>query len=145
MAGLTVEAELAPEQQGQHGDVEGVKVAVLGGLASDAVEYDAGGAEQRLDHFADDGASLPHGIFRTAAQGLVECLDALAGLDEAAVHVGQAATQVAQFLCTFLTLLGLRVDGRFDGSGRRYVFGEFQRRAVAACRVVTQLLQLQRT
>lgn len=107
------------------------------------MEYDAGSAEQRLDHFADDGTSLPHGIFRTAAQGLVECLDALAGLDEAAVHVGQPATQVAQFLCTFLTLLGLRVDGQFDGGGRRCVFGELQRRAVATSRIVAQLLEVQ--
>lgn len=145
VAGLAVKAELTPEQQRQHGDVERVEVAVLGGLAGDAVQHHAGGAEQRLDHFADDGAGLAHGIFRAAAQGLVECLDALAGLDEAAVHVGQAAAQLAQLLRTLLALLCLRIDGQFDGGRRRHVFGQCQGRAVAARRIVAQLLQLQRT
>ena len=144
MTGLAVEAELAPEQQGQHGDVEGMEVTVLGRLAGDAMQHHARRPEQRLDHLADEGAGLAHGVFRAAAQGLVERLDALAGLDEAAIHLGQAAAQVAQFLHAFLACLTFRIDRRFFYRRGGDAVDERRGQAVAARRVIAQLLQVER-
>ena len=72
VAGLGIEAELAAEHHRQHGDVERMQIGVLGGLAVDAVQGRAVLAAEGADQFADHFAGLLDGLFRLAAQGLIE-------------------------------------------------------------------------
>src|SRR3990167_909948 len=121
-----------------------MQVAVFGSLAVDAVQHHTAAAEQGFDNRADNLASLFDGVFRAAAQGLVKRLDLLAGLDELAVHLGQAFAQYLELFCAGLAGLLLRAERwRCYGLGRNRGRSGVQRRAIAARRGIAPALQAQ--